>query len=217
MAFEQYSDLFELKEQNFHRLDQGKATVIFLDCQGITKNHKDYKLMDKDPIYRIMADCAYNVAEDIQSTCIIYAGVDEASIIFRDVADLYNAFQMGDCADYVLSLFMQRFLKYFWEKYPNIYVKGTIFNLPTKDIQRYINYRHDVCRAVAMFYMAKEYLPKELYSQLEFAEESIKELLMEHGLYDELSENGAFLNGVCLDHKSEPRLSIIEEGLALRP
>lgn len=202
MPFEKYKDLWELKENNFHRLELQKAAVLFMDCKDVTADHQRYQLMGKDPVYRVMADCARQVSQKENLSCMIYAGIDEASVVFPDSRQLYDRFRVDDCADYVLSLFTQRFLKLFWKIYPKIYVKSTIFPLSIPDIGRYLSYRKEVCQTVAAFYQAKEHLPSALYRDLPFAKEPVCKLLMEYDLYDTLVKNRSFYNGILV--KCEP-------------
>ena len=42
MPFEEYQDLWNLKENNYRRLDPKQAAVIFMDCRDVTKNHRTY-------------------------------------------------------------------------------------------------------------------------------------------------------------------------------
>lgn len=208
MPFEKYKDLWELKENHFHRIHPDKAAVIFLDCKDVTRNHKQYDLLERDLIYRLLSNAAFNVAKETELSCTIYAGIDEVSILFPDVQWLMGYFRVGDCADYILSLFMQRFLKHFWKDYPEIYLKGTLFQLPPKDINRYLKYRQEVCKAVSMFYVAKENLPTEKYRRLPFEVEPIKELLLKEDLYQILSCHIDFFEGIRIDYRADetPRL-----------
>ena len=208
MPFEKYNDLWELKENHFHRVHPDKAAVIFLDCKDVTRNHKHYDLLERDPIYRFLSNAAFNVAKDTQLSCTIYAAVDEVSILFPDVQWLMGYFRVGDCTDYILSLYMQRFLKHFWKDYPEILLKGTLFPLPLEDIDRYMKYRQEVCKAVSMFYVAKENLPPEKYRGLPFEVKPIRELLIKENLYQILQEYKEFFEGIRIDYRADetPRL-----------
>ena len=208
MPFEKYKDLWELKEEHFHRIHPDKAVLIFLDCKDVTRNHRKYNLLERDPVYRFLSNAAYNVAMDTQLSCAIYAAVDEVSIIFPEVQWLMGYFRVGDCAGYILSLYMQRFLKHFWRDYPEIYLKGTLFQLPSKDIDRYLKYRQEVCKAVSMFYVAKENLPSEKYRGIPFDVDSIKELLLKEDLYQILYRHRDFFVGIRKNYTADetPRL-----------
>lgn len=209
MPFEEYHDLWSLKEANYRRLDPNKAAVIFMDCRDVTKNHRIYKLMTDDPVYKTMADSALKVADELQLDCTIYSGIDETSVILTNIPQLKDAFQMDDCSDYVLALYMQYFLKYFWHRYPDVFVKNTIFNIPFNKTERYINYRRSVCRTVSCFYLAKEKLNPELYKDIDFAEQPIRDLLKKHNLFDSLQKNDAFYNGIERSYTAPSVLSWI--------
>lgn len=90
MAFEKYQDLWSLKENSYSRLEREKAAVIFMDCKDVTGDHVRYHLMDKDPVYRSMAESAIQVAMSENLTCTVYAGIDEATVIFPDPGELYT-------------------------------------------------------------------------------------------------------------------------------
>lgn len=209
MPFVEYRDLWELKENNYRRMDPKQAAVIFMDCRDVTKNHRAYNLMTDDPVYKTMADSAFKVAEELMLDCTIYAGIDEASVIFTDIPQLRDAFQMDDCADYVLALYMQRFLKHFWKRYSDIFIKNTIFNIPFGKTKRFIDYRRSVCRTVACFYQAKEKLSPELYKDIDFAEQPIRDLLMKYDLFDILRKNDAFYNGIEISYTAPSFLSFM--------
>lgn len=213
MAFEKYQDLWSLKENSYRRLERDKAAVIFMDCKDVTGDHTRYQLMGKDPVYRTMAKSAIQVAKSENLTCTVYAGIDEAMVIFPDPGELYDRFRVDDCADYVLALYMQRFLKLFWRRYPDIFVKNMIFNLPFKDTDRFLSYRREVCQTVAAFYQAKEHLRGSCYKDLPFAKEPILHLLKERGLYEELVNNRDFYNGILIEHKAHTFLSVFTETL----
>ena len=214
MAFEKYQDLWSLKENSYSRLEREKAAVIFMDCKDVTGDHVRYHLMDKDPVYRSMAESAIQVAMSENLTCTVYAGIDEATVIFPDPGDSEIARRVDDCADYILALYMQRFLKLFWQKYPDIFVKNMIFNLPFKDTGRFLSYRKEVCQTVAAFYQAKEHLKVSYYKDLPFAKEPILQLLKEQGLYEELVNNRDFYNGILKEYKANSFLSVFTETLA---
>ena len=213
MPFEKYQDLWSLKENSYRRLERDKAAVIFMDCKDVTGDHKRYHLMGKDPVYRALAESTMQVAEAVNLTCTVYAGIDEATVIFPDSEELYDRFRVDDCADYVLALYMQRFLKLFWQRYPDIFVKNMIFNLPIKDTDHFLSYRREVCQTVAAFYQAKEHLKASCYKDLPFAKEPILQLLKEQGLYEELVNNQDFYNGILKEHKAHTFLSVFTETL----
>lgn len=210
MAFDEWQDLYNLKENNFHRLDKKQATVIFMDCRNVTANHGAYDLPGRDPVYDIMAECAYGVAEALTLGCIIYSGCDECSVIFPDTAQLFYVFGMDDCADYVLSLYTQRFLKLFWNRYPGIWIKTTIFPLPPEDVQRYLTYRQEVCRHVALAWQAKEYLGKDAYVDVGWDTEKLRSLLERNSLYDGVVKNKKFYEGVLKICKRKSPLDTLQ-------
>ena len=201
MSFDRYKDLQDLKEKNFHRIDPSKYTIIFMDCKGITRQHQKYDLINKDRIYEVLTSCAYNIASKYNISCTIYGAIDEVNIIFKNPALLCSIFDVGNCADYILSLYMQQFLKLFWRQYPDINLKATIFNLSPSDIDRYIAFRKEVCRIVALFYIAKNNLDKAKYTGLPFEEGPVSELLEKEGLYSAVISNNKFFNGILAHHQ----------------
>lgn len=211
MNNEKYKDLWEQKEKSFKRVQMDQGIVLFLDCKDVTRDHKKYRLIDRDPIYRHMADSAYHVAQETDLTCLIYSAVDETSVIFQDPMDLIGYFRVGDCLDYILSLYTQRFLKYFWKDYPEIFVKATAFPLPEGEIDRYLAWRKGVCHAVAETYIAKEYLPASKYAGIPFGDDAMKTLLKEEGLYSKLGQNQAFLYGIRKKYETKSFGSMFAE------
>lgn len=191
-----YHDLWERKEKNFRRIDPDKAAVVFLDGQGVTGNHKKYDLMGKDPVYRALADAAWKVAGKTGIPCMIHAAVDECSIVFPDTPALMARYRMGNCADYILSLYTQDFLKEFWQRFPDVRLKSTLFPLPEEDVERYLAWRQESGHTVALFWLAKECLPSEKYKNLPFSPGPVTELLKKEGLYQKVKENRPFFYGV---------------------
>ncbi len=198
MDYGQWKDIALVRETNFHKLEDEKSTVIFMDCRNVTGNHARYDLFQRDQIYTIMAKCCSEVVEGLYLSCDIYAALDECSVIFPDTKELKSCFQMGDCGDYVLSLFIQRFLKLFWVYYPTTFVKSTIFQYTQEDVMRYLEYRKALCQQNALVWIAKEHLKKEEYASVSEDTIRIKELLRRHGLLDATVANSAFYEGVLL-------------------
>lgn len=198
-----YRDLWEAKEKNFRRITPDKAAVIFMDGQGVTGNHKKYNLMERDLVYRSLADAAWKVAKKTVVSCTIHAAVDECSIVFPDTSALMAHYQMGDCADYILSLYTQDLLKEFWKDFPDIRMKSTLFLLPKEDTERYLAWRKSVGRTVALFWLAKEYLPSEKYKDLPFSPGPIAELLKKEGLYEKVKKNRPFFYGIRKTYKAD--------------
>lgn len=211
MAFEEYHDIWEMKDNNYRRLDLSKSAVIFMDCKDVTGDHVHYHLMNEHPVYKTMVDCAYRIAEDANLDCTIYGGIDEVSVIFSDPQQLYDYFRVDDCADYILTLYMQRFLKLFWEYYPDIYIKNTLFSIPAEHTERFLAYRKEICHSGALFYQAKEHLDKNLYRGPDFTIEQMEELLKNHGLYDEVITNDLFYNGIKKVYKGKSALQRISD------
>lgn len=198
MDYIRWEDIALVRETNFHKLEDAKSTVIFMDCRNVTGNHARYNLFQKDPIYTIMAKCCSEVVEGLYLSCNVYAALDECSVIFPDTKELKSCFQMGDCGDYVLSLFIQRFLKLFWVYYPNIFVKSTIFQHSQEDVMRYLEYRKALCQQNALVWMAKEHLDKREYMAIIGNQKQMKDLLRKHGLYNITVANTAFYEGVLI-------------------
>lgn len=208
MTWEKWVDLEQIREKSFKKLDKQKSTIIFMDCRNVTSNHAEYDLFEKNPIYKTMADCSFLVLEEMDLSGVIYSAADECSVIFSDTDELCRRFQMGTCGDYVLALFLQQFLQLFWNHYPYIMVKNTIFQHTPENVSRYLDYRKALWHYNALFWMAKESLDKQLYAGMN-DEESIIALLREHGLYEKVIENQDFYNGVLLRHKGNDFLGMV--------
>lgn len=196
MAFDEWVDLYRIRENYFHKLNPSLHTIIFMDGRGVTGNHLRYNLFERDPIYRIMSDCAWNVADKLNLNCRIYSAADECSVIFPDTKQLIERFEMDDCGDYIATLYLQHFLKFFWVKYPEILIKSTIFQHTSQDAGRYLEYRKAVCWHNALWWQAKEYLRKEEYTSIGDDTQEMIKLLKRHQIYDELIRNNDFYNGV---------------------
>ena len=203
MAFDKFKDLWNQKERSFKRIDSRQSLVIFMDCKDVTSDHSHFDQSGSDPIYRIMADCAYRVAVESDLSCTIYAAIDEVSIIFSDPKKLVGYFRVGDCADYLCSLYLQRFLRHFWKYYPKINLKSTVFPLSQCDTGRYLQYRKEVAQTVAMFYVAKQSLPASKYRDLPFSSSPVRRLLEDEGLMDILAKNKDFFNGIKKEYFSD--------------
>lgn len=208
--FSEWDDLYKLREESFSKLKPDLHTVIFMDGRGVTGNHKRYNLFERDPIYLIMANTAWEIAERRNLDCTIYAASDECSIIFPNTKQLCDSFQMGDCGDYVLSLYVQIFLKLFWTKYPDILFKSTIFQHTEQEARRYLEYRKAICQHNALWWQAKEHLKKSDYVAVGEDTQRMVNLLKEHGLYEPLIANSDFYDGIKLIHQSNPGLDIYQ-------
>ncbi len=221
MAFEEYQDILMLKERTYHRIDLSKATVIMMDCKDVTSDHQNFHLMSEHPIYQTMADCAGRIAVSEGLDCTIYAGIDELTVVFHQPQQLFDTFRVGDCADYIVALYTQRFLKIFWKTYPTVFIKTSIFSLPHTEVRRLIAYRKAICRSGALYYQAKEHLDKSIYHRdngKDFTLEQISDILRIHGLYDELITNKSFYEGILLRYKipsaTEMIASMFSKGIA---
>ncbi len=92
-----------------------------------------------------------------------------------------------------------------------LYSTITLFAISSEDIARFLAYRREICHSGALFYQAKEHLPKELYRGPDFGIAQMEQLLKEHDLYDEVVGNEKFYNGIQKEYKSKSVLEHFSE------
>lgn len=189
-----YYDLYLKKDNSYGKIDTRLPAVVFIDGVGVTRNHKKYNLIQRNGYLMHLHKSAVEMVKTLGISCTVYTALDEVSFIFHDTAALVYVFEMGNTVSYIESLFIQKFSRIFWTKYPEINHKVTIFNIGKEEPEKWLQYRRAVCHANAAVYMAKEYLNKE-----EYYEKDIKEVLSslkKHSLYESMICNRNFYHGI---------------------
>lgn len=188
---EQYS-MFRNIEKSFRRQLSAEAPIVVrFDGKNITKNHKKYHLMDVDGFTRTIFDAAVTLAKDTES--LIYAALDEVSIVFLHPLELFGRTQDRDLL-YSAIMILQDFLQLTAKKYPEVKFNVSVFNIPNNAGLKYIAYRKHFAFSTAVTYYAKEYLHRSEYVGKN--ESEILETLKRCG-YDITSKNiKLFLNGM---------------------
>lgn len=157
-----------------------------MDGRGVTKNHIEFPMLGKGNFTEHVADIGLEVVRNLNTDTIIYAGTDEVSFIFKDPRQLIRAFDLDNNASNLCVLFAQRFVERFWE-YKKVYFKATIFNIEQSDISKWISFRKEVNENVALMYIAKERLPKEIYSNADRNE--VVKVLKDNNLINKENED----------------------------
>lgn len=191
---EKYRDLWQLKEDTYRTLDLNKPIVIYMDGKHITTNHADYNMLKTPNFTNDLMDSADKTCKKLHISAELYAGLDELAVVIREPSIL-KQFDVGDNANYIDLIFMQHFLKFFWEKYPEVVFKSTVFNIADIDIPRYFEYRKEICYSGALWYIAKEYLSKDEYKALTQLTD-MEELLKEKDLWKYFTENKQLSTGI---------------------
>lgn len=189
-----YYDLYLKKDNSYGKIDTSLPAVVFIDGVGVTRNHKKYNLIQRNGYLMHLHKSAVEMVKTLGISCTVYTALDEVSFIFHDAAALVYVFEMGNTVSYIESLFIQKFSRIFWTKYPEINHKVTIFNIGKEEPEKWLQYRRAVCHTNAAVYMAKEYLDKE-----EYYEKDIKEVLSalkKYSLYENMICNRNFYHGI---------------------
>lgn len=189
---EKYHDLWELKDKSYGKLDENKSIVIFLDGKDVTKNHKKYPMIGDANFTECMFECCKSVIRDINADAIIYAAIDELTVIFTNPVDVFKFFGVDGSASCICGLFTQRLVKRFWDFY-ECFFKPVIFQMDTSFIDRWITYRREICNIIGIYYVAKEFLPKGSYKDKDLSD--VLTLLRKHNLTSVISSNRYICDG----------------------
>ncbi len=189
---EKYQDLWQLKEDTYRSIDYNKPLIIYLDGKHVTNNHKDYNLLETPNFTNRLIETAEKICIKLHLEAELYAGIDELSIIIKNPYPL-KKLDVGDNANYIDLIFIQYFIKDFF--YPEVVFKSTIFNISIDDIPRFIHYRKDICLSGALWYIAKEHLPKDEYRELN-ENSDMENLLKNRGLWEIFEENKQLREGI---------------------
>lgn len=208
--WEKYIDLWEKKEQSRPPISGNKPVIFFLDGQKVTRTHPEWMLEMPER----MATAAAKIIDHWKIDCIIYAFLDEISVILSNPRQAMKQFQLNREANHLRELFLQRLLPELQTLYPGMIFWIDVYEIDPKDVSRYLAYRKEFCYSGAVFYYAKRYLPKAEYSNRPLAE--VEQLLKDHLLpgtnrscYDELCHHSVLTNGVHIERKF-PELDLFE-------
>lgn len=208
--WEKYIDLWEKKEQSRPPISGAKPIIFFLDGQKVTRTHPEW--MPEMP--ERMATAAAKIVDHWKLDCIIYAFLDEISVILTNPRQVIKQFQLNREASHLRELFLQRILPEFQILYPGMIFWIDVYEIDPKDVRRYLAYRKEFCHSGAVFYYAKIYLPKAEYSNrpLPEVEQLLKERLLpgtNRSCYDDLRHHPVLANGVYME-KAFPEPDLFE-------
>lgn len=198
--WEKYIDLWEKKEQSRPPISGNKPIIFFMDGQKVTRTHPEW--MPEMP--ERMATAAAKIIDHWKIDCIIYAFLDEISVILTNPRQVMKQFQLDRVASHLRELFLQRLLPELQALYPGMIFWIDVYEIDSKDVSRYLTYRKEFCQSGAVFYYAKKYLPKAEYSNrpLSEVEQLLKELLLpgtNRSCYDDLCHHSVLANGIYIE------------------
>lgn len=183
-----YFKTIENKYRN--QLSKNKPLVIRIDGKNITKSWK-YDLFHENGFLNITEMIARNMIKYFNK-CKIYVALDEINFIFEDPNVFFDRYEDTD-ALYCSNIFLQDFVKIFWNYYPEVKFGISIFNIENDKINSYLKYRKSCCYNAAVYYYCKRNLPKDVYVNKKLSD--IVKYLKENNLYQQLEDNKLFLNG----------------------
>ena len=158
------------KLENRYRafLDPGMPVAIRVDGKDVTKNHARYPLIPYEGFRRAVFESAVHVAKIFSGTSasdtIVYAALDEATIIFTDAQAFWATFDDRN-AMYAASIILQHFLAAYRERSggdPAMFGISA-FSIPKEQVEEYLCLRQNLVRMIGITYIAKEHGMKELY------------------------------------------------------
>lgn len=183
----------KLSAEKASEINEDKPLVVFLDGRGITGNHETFNLMT-GVFQRAMVEAALGAAGGEE--CLIYAALDEVSMIFPKPKDIISHLEYKT-NDEVIATILQDFVSVFWKKFGD-YVRfhGYVFNLEDGDEEDYVKWRYRRSRHAIYTYAAKENHVYADYGKM--TEEEMKELLKKNYLWENLKANTNFFKGTCV-------------------
>lgn len=185
--------------------------VMFLDGEGVTKDHTNYHLLDLT-YQQAMENAAKSVCKGMDAEYL--ALLDEISIVFLEPVQLLTRHHYW-YHDEVVGFFVQEFQKAFAYQVPvKFHIKA--YNIPKDSVPKFFDWRRMRSEQALYQYIAKE----DLY-QCEYVGKSVEELkktLHKHHLLTDSPRERMFLNGLSGDmkreeEKEEERLTEKEEEL----
>lgn len=192
----------DLREINYPVILPDTPVIILLDGKNVTKNHEQFPLLsNEDNFTRNIFNIGKSIVDSMGFTSTVYAMTDEISFLFKKPHELIKYFNVGNGSEYILSLFFQTFLKEFWNIYPSVYMKACMFSLPEENMERYLQFRKELCYDNGVFYVAKEFLDsKEYYG---CSTTYVEGLLKEKGLYHYLEDYPVLRDGLLHESYSK--------------
>lgn len=192
-----YYDLWDAKDKSYGKIETEKPIVIFLDGKDVTKHHDTYPMIGKYNFTEMMMHYGYELVKEIGADAVIYASLDEISFIFSE-PDKLTHYIKDDSKSCIGALFVQKFVEKFW-KYKKAYFKSTVFNIDSENIGRWIEFRKAVGDNTGLMYVAKEYLPMDLYKGKSGIE--LERLLCETGLDSVCKKNKYIREGYYKEYR----------------
>lgn len=173
-------------------LSASHPLVIFLDGEGVTRDHTSYHLLDLS-YARAMVAAAHDASNGIDAEYL--ALLDEISIVFPDPSRLFRLHHY-QYHDEVTGFFVQDFQTAF-RRYFHVPTKFHIkaYNIPDDAVLQYFVWRRERSKLALYQYIAKEYLPPSVYCGKDAAE--LQVLLKQRGLLTGSKEERLFLDGIA--------------------
>ena len=135
--FDNISNKYNLK------MNKNNTIVIFIDGKDITKSSKHNLIIEnKNSFNDILEQTVKYFSQELE--CISILGVDEVSFIINDWKKLEEFIPLRKYrAHDLVSIFSQRFYKYFNDRYSNgpVYWHCKCSNIPKGKIKSYIKFR----------------------------------------------------------------------------
>lgn len=189
---QKYKDVWD---NDYPKIDPIFPILIHLDGKKVTRNHKKYNMMSEENNFtQILFDCGKKLFEELSLKGHIYAATDEISFIIENTEQLVHHFKVGNSSEYILAMFFQKYLKLFWEFFPEVYLKPSITNIYSNKIERYLEFRKEVCYDNAVIYIAKEFLSPPDYT--EKRQKEILNVLKERDLIHHLDDHPVLKDGL---------------------
>ena len=184
-------------------LSEASPIVMFLDGEGVTKNHKEYHLLDLSYM-RAMEKAVQTVCEGMDMEYL--ALLDEISIIFTVPTELLQQHHYR-YHDEVTGFFVQEFQEAFTFPVPvRFHVKA--YNIPQNSVPQFFEWRRLRSEQALYQYIAKEYLPPKLYYAK--STEELKQMLSQKMLLNDTPELRIFLNGLSGNIESDQEFYVPE-------
>lgn len=173
-------------------LSASHPLVIFLDGEGVTRDHASYHLLDLS-YARAMVASAHDASHGIDADYL--ALLDEISIVFPNPSRLFRLHHY-QYHDEVTGFFVQDFQTAF-RRYFHVPTKFHVkaYNIPDDAELQYFVWRRERSKLALYQYIAKEYLPPSVYCGKDTAE--LQALLKQRGLLTGSKEERLFLDGIA--------------------
>lgn len=193
----------DVRETEYRKLSKVDPVLIVLDGKNVTKHHDRYPLLKENTFTEVIFTIGKEIVKDLNLNAHIYAMTDEINFIFTESDEFIKFFKVDGSAEYILSLFLQRFLKRFWSYYPEVFLKASISNVTKDKIARYIQFRKEICYDNALFYIAKEFLSsKEYYGK---STKEVEDLLKGKKLFYLINDYPVLSKGLEWSFNSEKK------------